>query len=148
VTYDVGVVILAEPVTDVGFGVLPEAWVVDALVKQARLTTVGYGIRDFEHGGGPPQGVGLGERYFAHVRYVNVTNRIGEMFIKHSANTSQGTGGTCNGDSGGPVFLPDQETVVGITSFGAQAAGQCTSISYAQRVDLLKVLVWLGGFLD
>jgi secreted trypsin-like serine protease len=139
--YDVGVVVLDTAVTNLGFGQLPLSGVVDDLEKGTLLTAVGYGVRSFERGGGPPQAAGIADRYRADVKFTNVTNVIGEMFIKHSNNKK---GGACFGDSGGPIFAPDQVTVLGVTAFGA---GLCTSQSYAQRVDRPDVLEWIAQFL-
>jgi len=71
ITHDVGVVILTEPVTGVGFGALPAAGAVDGLEMGTPLPAVGYGVRGFARGGGPPQADGLGVRYVATVKLVN-----------------------------------------------------------------------------
>jgi secreted trypsin-like serine protease len=60
----------------------------------------------------------------------------------------RGGEGTCSGDSGGALFLPDQTTVVAVTSFGN---GMCTGPGYYQRIDLPQILSWIneefGGLL-
>jgi hypothetical protein len=140
--YDVGVVVLDSPVTDLGYGELPEAGLVDTMGKGTRLTVVGYGATDFEVGGGPQEPVYLDVRHRATVKLINTNNRLGEMFIKtREASAGLGGEGTCFGDSGRPYFLPDQETVVGVTSFGTNAV--CAGVGYAQRVDLPEVLDWI-----
>jgi len=63
------------------------------------------------------------------------------MFIKYSNNQ---TGGTCSGDSGGPIYASDQVTVLGATSFGN---GLCTSNGYAQRIDRADILAFITSFL-
>lgn len=141
-TYDVGVLILAEPVAGITtFGVLPEAGTVADLDQGDGLTAVGYGIQGFDRGGGPPRPSALGTRYFATVEFVNVRNRIGDMFIKVRGNK----GGQCFGDSGGPLFAPDQVTILGVTAFGSN--GVCAGVGYSQRIDLPEVLAWIEGFL-
>jgi secreted trypsin-like serine protease len=50
----------------------------------------------------------------------------------------------CFGDSGGPLFLPDQQTIVGVTSWGTPEV--CRGPNYYQRVDLPGVLKWVGSF--
>jgi secreted trypsin-like serine protease len=68
------------------------------------------------------------------------------MFLKLSgASAGQGGEGTCFGDSGGPIFLPDQTTIVGINSFVTN--GRCAGVTYAQRMDLPRILNWVGRFL-
>jgi hypothetical protein len=139
-TYDVGVVVLDEPYEGVGFGSLPYERQVNDLGKGSTLTALGYGTRGFIRGGGPPQPVGLADRYVANVSFINANNALGDMFLKHSTNGSQGQGGTCSGDSGGPIFAADHATVLGVTSFGG---GNCNSVAYAQRIDHPDVLGWL-----
>jgi trypsin len=149
---DVGVVVLREAVrTGDGYGKLPRAGLVERFQTGKTLTAVGYGTRDFERGGGPPQPTGFAVRYRANVKYLGtngVDNRLGEdRFIKtREASAGEGGEGTCFGDSGGPYFLPrDQRTVVAVSSFGLN--GVCAGAGYAQRVDLPVVLRWVKTFL-
>ena len=144
-TDDVGVVVLDAPYVDVGFGQLPYAGQVSDLENGTILTAVGYGVRGFERGGGPPQPSGIAVRYVAPVQFINDNNRIGDMFIKHSANPAQAKGGTCFGDSGGPIFAPDQATVLGATSFGTNSV--CAGTGYAQRLDRPEILEWIASFI-
>jgi hypothetical protein len=137
--YDVGVVVLNQPVRMATYGALPAAGLVDTLKKGQRFTTVGYGVRTFDPGGG--------ERYKATVRLLDTKDpAIGEMFVKTTgAGLIQGKGETsCKGDSGGPLFVPDQQTIVGVTSFGI--APLCRGPGYYQRVDLPRVLKWVRTF--
>ena len=149
---DVGVVVLREAVrTGAGYGKLPRAGLVERFQTGKTLTAVGYGTRDFERGGGPPQPTGFAVRYRANVKYLGtngVDNGLGEdRYIKtREASAGEGGEGTCFGDSGGPYFLPrDQRTVVAVTSFGLN--GVCAGASYGQRVDLPVVLRWVRTFL-
>lgn len=138
--YDVGVIVLDEPVSMATYGALPDAGLVDTLDEGQLLTAVGYGVRGFD----PDSG----ERYRATVRLLDTTNAaIGDQFIKTTGVGIGGSGeGTCFGDSGGPLFLPDQETIVGVTSFG-RAPLPCRRPGYYQRMDLPRVLSWVGSFL-
>jgi len=52
--YDVGVVVLEEPVRMATYGALPDAGLVDTLKEGQRLTAVGYGATGFDIGGDPP----------------------------------------------------------------------------------------------
>jgi hypothetical protein len=63
--YDVGVVVLKQPVRMATYGALPAAGLVDTLKKGQRFTTVGYGVRTFDPSGG--------ERYKATVKLLNTT---------------------------------------------------------------------------
>jgi hypothetical protein len=137
--YDVGVIVLDEPVSMATYGALPEAGVVDALDEGQRLSVIGYGVRS----GFDPSS---GDRYRATVRLLNTNNAaLGDMFVKTSGVTIGGGGeGSCNGDSGGPLLLPDRETIMGVTSFGTVPL--CRGPGYYQRVDLPQVLSWVRSF--
>jgi secreted trypsin-like serine protease len=64
------------------------------------------------------------------------------MFVKTTGvNFINGKGeGSCSGDSGGPLFVPDQQTIVGVASFGYSV---CRGPVYYQRTDLPVVLKWV-----
>lgn len=147
---DVGVVVLDEPVSMATYGTLPRANRLDTLEKRTLLTAVGYGVRNFEVGGGPPSIGEFAIRYKATVEYLGTTGvdtGLGkDRFIKTSgASAGEGGEGTCFGDSGGPYFLPNQRTIVAITSFGLNDV--CAGVSYGQRIDLPVVLRWVHSFL-
>jgi hypothetical protein len=148
--YDAGVVVLKEPVRMPTYGTLPEAGLVDTLKKGQRLTAVGYGASRFDRGGdGPlPRAVYPDDRYRGTVRLLNTKDPdVGEMFVKTTGVSliKREGGGTCVGDSGGPLFLPDQQTIVGVTSFGV-GAPLCSGPGYYQRMDLPGVLKWVRSF--
>lgn len=149
--YDVGVVVLDRAVMMPTYGKLPDKNLVDSLHKGTRLTAVGYGATDFDVGGGPPREVYPDDRYRATVRYLGTSWNFGvdkasrDLWLKVRAGSmGQGGEGACFGDSGGPYFLPDQRTIVGVTSFGGQ---RCSGVNGVQRVDLPVVLNWVRSFL-
>jgi secreted trypsin-like serine protease len=150
--YDVGVVVLDEPVEMEAYGSLPDASVVDTLQKRSPLTVVGYGASDFATGGGAPQPIYPDIRQMATVEYLGtegMANLVGEdVFIKITGHgMGRGGEGICYGDSGGPVFLEDQRTVVAVNSFIPPSSFPCSGPEYAQRVDLPVVLEWVSSFL-
>ncbi|MEJ7754989.1 MAG: trypsin-like serine protease [Nocardioidaceae bacterium] len=51
-------------------------------------------------------------------------------------------GGTCFGDSGGPIFY--DRVIVGVTSYGYTS--NCRYIDGYQRVDIKDVQTWLARF--
>jgi len=55
----------------------------------------------------------------------------------------KGEGGTCNGDSGGPVFYGGYESniIVAVTSFGLNSL--CRGTDYAYRTDTDAVIAWI-----
>jgi secreted trypsin-like serine protease len=56
------------------------------------------------------------------------------------------TGGTCFGDSGGPLFLNDTLTIVAVTSFGLN--GNCAGTGGGYRIDQPDDLAWISSFLN
>jgi secreted trypsin-like serine protease len=148
--YDVGVVVLNEPVSMATYGALPEAGLVDTLKVGQRLTAVGYGVNGYGRIDSepplPPQPIVLGDRYRATVRLLDTRNpAVGEMYVKTTGINLTGEKGetTCSGDSGGPLFVPDQKTIVGVTSYGYPL---CRGPGYYQRMDLPRVLKWVRSF--
>jgi secreted trypsin-like serine protease len=57
-------------------------------------------------------------------------------------NDQHGTGGTCFGDSGGPVYLNGE--IVAVTSYGYTA--NCRYLGGYQRLDIPVVADWLATF--
>jgi hypothetical protein len=147
---DVGVVVLEKPVRLATYGTLPETGLVDTLKEGQRLTTVGYGANGFDLINKPPlppEPVFLGDRYRATVKLLNTKDTaVGEMFVKTTGVSLTGGKGeaSCYGDSGGPLFVGDQQTIVGVTSFGL--APLCRGPGYYQRMDLPGVLKWVRSF--
>ena len=150
IRYDVGVAVLEEPVKMASYGALPEAGLVETLKEGQRLTTVGYGATRFDIDSEPPpqlQPVFPDDRYRATVKLLNTIDPVvGEMFIKTTGvGLIKGKGaGSCFGDSGGPLFLPHQQTIVGVTS--GVSTPVCRGADYYQRVDLPRVLKWVRSF--
>jgi V8-like Glu-specific endopeptidase len=142
-TGDLGVVVLDTPVTPVnGFATLPGVGAVDAYVnaaakkQQARFTVSGYGLSDQD-----PVPVSFRERLTATSYAVNNEAPITEFNLKTTANASRGKGGTCNGDSGGPVFFYGTTVIAAVTSFGMN--GQCKGLDFSYRVDRAHLLAWI-----
>jgi hypothetical protein len=146
--YDVGVVVLDEPVKMASYGALPDEALVDTLKEGQRLTVVGYGASGYRLGGGlppKPQLVYPDDRYRATVRLLQTRPAVGEMLVKTTGTGIRGKGeSACHGDSGGPLFLPDQQTIVGVTSIGTLPV--CRGPYYYQRMDLPQVLKWVRSF--
>jgi hypothetical protein len=147
VRYDVGVAVLDKPVRMAGYGALPDAGLVDTLKEGQRLTAVGYGATGYEMDGElRPQLVSPGDRNRATVRLLNTNDAVGDMLVKTtgvSLITGKGEG-PCKGDSGGPLFVGDQQTVVGVTS--GSASSVCRGPAYYQRMDLPGALNWVRSF--
>ena len=72
---------------------------------------------------------------------INNEAPITQYNLKTTANASQGKGGTCNGDSGGPVFFYGTNVIAAVTSFGQN--GQCKGQDFSYRLDRAEVLSWI-----
>jgi hypothetical protein len=139
--YDVGVVVLNQPVRMATYGALPAAGLVDTLKKGQRFTTVGYGVRSFDPNGG--------ERYKATAKLLNSNPPLDAMFVRTTGFRGIGQGGesASSGDSGGPLFLPNQVTIVGVSSYvNVKLKRRLRTQPRFQRMDLHRVLKWVRSF--
>jgi hypothetical protein len=144
---DVGVVVLSEPVP-LGvvdeYATLPAAGAVDELENKTDIDLVGYGVQEQIHGGGPPVWTGPRVRLFAPSELVSGNFSHSDEFMRIALNHSQGTGGTCFGDSGGPDLLADTDTVLAVNSYVTNS--NCSGVGYSSRVDIEEVLDWINSF--
>jgi secreted trypsin-like serine protease len=76
---------------------------------------------------------------------VNLNSANNDGYNLQTQGNGNNRGGTCSGDSGGPVFLggPDSNLIVGVTSFGLNAL--CRGTDFAYRVDRTEVLDWIDS---
>jgi len=144
--WDIGIVVLDTPVTGITPAQLPEAGVTETLAMGTAIDVVGYGVQAKQVGGGPPQWTWNGQRYYAPTQLVASEQKNAELFIKLTANPGRGKGGICFGDSGGPDLLGGTATILAVNSFVTN--GNCSGVTYSQRVDLDPVLEWIGTFLQ
>ena len=148
--WDVGVIVLSEPVpTSVvsEYAQLPDVGIVDDLPAKTPIDYVGYGVNTRFVGGGPPVMGGPKLRLFAPGELVSPNNFVhAPWVVKLSLNASQGKGGTCFGDSGGPDLLAGTDTVIAVNSYVTNS--NCSGVGYSARVDRADVLDWIEGFLS
>lgn len=146
-TSDIGVVLLDEPVaTEDGYAALPEIGLLDGLATRRgpqypTFTVVGYGLQRVK-----PAIIDVIARLRADVGLINLTSALTDGFnLQHTNSPGQGhgPGGSCFGDSGGPVLLGD--VVVAITSFGTAT---CGGVGFGYRVDIEESQAFLMQFLD
>jgi hypothetical protein len=146
-THDVGLVILDQP-ADLGYAQLPEPNLLDQFAttrgkQDVTFTVSGYGLsyKQQEQNGKPNES--YRERLMAEATLVNLNSALNAGFNLQTNGNGKGKGGTCNGDSGGPVFLGGYESdlVVAVTSFGLNAL--CRGTDFAYRIDQPDVLNWI-----
>jgi secreted trypsin-like serine protease len=136
--HDIGVVVLDSPVEGINeFGELPTLGLLDELYRDGSLrgeefTSVGYGDQERTHepGSGSPA-FGDDERRMISTQLFRTLTK---NHLKLSQNPALGYGGSCWGDSGGPVFLGDASSnnLVALTSTGDAV---CTATSVNYRLD-------------
>lgn len=141
-TGDLGVVVLEKPLLTLdSYAQLPEPGAVDAYTASSarkddvRFTLSGYGVSQVK-----PR-VLVGKRLTAESQLINDGAPITEYNLKTSANGSQGKGGSCVGDSGGPVLQKGTDIVLAVVSFGRN--DNCTGVEYSYRVDRQDTLTWI-----
>jgi secreted trypsin-like serine protease len=146
ISHDVAVVILDVPIVMETYGQLASVGTLDQLTgpayKNLTFDVVGYGVQDWK-----PALQADTVRYWSTPKRVTDTSAVtGYNYIHHSANNGAvNTGGSCNGDSGGPIFLAGTSIVVGVTSWGIDP--NCAGPSIGYRTDIAESLEFLNLFL-
>ncbi len=144
---DVGVVVLDEPVDGItpmsiaGEGRLDE--IRKSQLRKTLFTAVGYGTEVRKPESGPQQPTPMS--YPLIRRYVDMPGqKLTHQILQTNGNEKDpfGTGGTCFGDSGGPVTLDGE--IVAVTSYGYTS--NCRYLGGYQRVEIAVVQDWLAGF--
>ena len=145
-THDVAVIVFDTPIAMSQYGRLPA---LGQALQTSRVDIVGYGVQNFAKPDPcdpscKPQEGDKWTRYTAPANVVNAESRLADEFIKLSATTSQGKGGTCFGDSGGPDLVAGTNVVVAENSF---AHDFCNGISYSYRLDTPQAQNFLAAYL-
>lgn len=149
-THDVGVVVLDEEVTMDTYGALPALGTLDELntakgLKDRVIRTVGYGQQSVK-----PEEQSDRVRYTSTSMIVTLKSALTDGYNLHTTNNpgkgQDVVGGSCFGDSGGPVFYPeDSNIVIGIVSFGLNS--NCRGADFAYRTDIADSQDFLAGYL-
>lgn len=148
-TNDVGVILLDEPVTMSTYGVLAPLGYLDTFKNQLGLQDtlfepVGYGVNSYK-----PVFEWIGDRYKGEQRIINLQNSFTNgynVMLTNNPGKGNGVGGTCSGDSGGPILKNNTNMVVAINSFGI--APWCKGNDFAYRADILNTYEFLDQFID
>ncbi|MCA1572543.1 MAG: trypsin-like serine protease, partial [Chloroflexi bacterium] len=145
---DVGVAILDQPIHLDEYGELAAVGSLNHLYDRQRgrqdvtFTVSGYGLSYSS----PVAVESFRSRLMAESKLVNVKAGNNAGFNLQTSGNGGGRGGTCSGDSGGPVFYPaDTNVVVAVTSFGLNA--YCRGTDFAYRTDTQAVHDWLQSVL-
>lgn len=142
--YDLGVVILDEPVSLDEYGQLPEQDVLDQMARRrgkqdVTFTAVGYGLQRSSPVFVEAERVRMVA--YPKLNAINAPGFTGDFSLLLSNNHA--TGGTCFGDSGGPNFIGNSLVIAGVTSYGLN--GNCAGTGGVYRVDRADDLDWLYG---
>jgi trypsin len=146
--HDVGVVVLDRPYLGVAAAQLPPANYLDGLangnggLNKQTFTLVGYGVfvEKPPDGKQKPQDVSDRTRRFTTAVGQNLSSQT--LKLAENEKDSRAGGGSCLGDSGGPVF--HSGLLVGDTSFGA---GQfCRSAGSHYRLDTADARSFLDDY--
>lgn len=145
--YDVGVIVLDRPVTNIEPAALAPLDYLEAFAQpklnRTIFTSVGYGTEVRKPASGPQKPTPESYPLIRRVAYQpgqKLTDQI--LQLNGNINDTRGTGGTCFGDSGGPTFLNDY--VVAVTSYTYNQV--CRYLGGYQRVDIEGVQDWLATF--
>ena len=154
---DVGLIILPEDqaVELPEYGQLAEAGFLEDTLTRPRgreditFTISGYGVT-FSN---PAKAVSFRERLMALTRLVNLneSHNTAGFNLALGGSPGGGRGGSCFGDSGGPVFYGEfsSNIIVGVTSWGFGFNRQtCGGPGFVYRTDTEAVIDWILGIVE
>lgn len=149
-THDVGLVILDKPITQTNqaslvtsYGSLASVGSLDRLAtrrgqQDVTFTASGYGLSLSN----PVKTVSFRKRLMATEQLINLNSHLTDGFnIQTTANPGNGQGGTCGGDSGGPLLYDSTNTIVAVNSFGLNQ--WCRGNDFMYRIDQAAVQAWI-----
>lgn len=139
--HDIAVVVFDKPISSIEPAALPEEGSLSSLPKAQKFTSVGYGAYEVTNGPG-------GHRYLyddVRQRATGTLNATNKSWLRISMNPSTDNGGTCYGDSGGPNFLGDTDTIAATTITG-DAVCRSTNVDY--RLDTRSARSFLDDYVE
>ena len=143
-TRDAGLVILDQPIDVSEYGKLAAPGFLDELAtrrghQELTFTSSGYGLTLSN----PVHVLSFRERLMAKSRLNNLRSHNTDGFNLQTNGNGDDRGGTCSGDSGGPVFYGGYRSnnIVAVTSFGMNA--YCRGVDFSYRTDRRAVIRWI-----
>ena len=146
-TSDVGLVILDAPVQTV----YPEIDTYASLAapgtldqygtgQDATVTVSGYGLSSTN----PAMTESYRSRLMATTFITNLrSHNTAGYNVQIATNPGGGRGGTCFGDSGGPILIDDSDVIVAVNSYVLGAGKTCGGTAFAYRTDSEEVISWI-----
>jgi hypothetical protein len=147
-TLDVGLVILDAPVQTVypnidTYASLAAPGTLDAYGTgpTATVTVSGYGLTYTN----PTKTISYRSRLMAQTFILNlVSHNTAGFNVQLATNPGGGRGGTCFGDSGGPVLVDDTDVIAAVNSYVlGQRLTTCKATAFAYRTDQQAVIDWI-----
>jgi len=148
-THDAGVVILDQPITLPKYGQLPTAGLLESLGrgrKNTLFTVSGYGMTLRVSVHTKLSNVSFRERLMAQSSLIDFDrNQWTDGYNLQTQGNGDSRGGTCSGDSGGPILLggASSNTIVAVTSFVLNEL--CRGTNFGYRIDRQEVLDWINS---
>jgi hypothetical protein len=143
-TKDAGLVILDQRIQVSEYGKLAAPGFLDQLAtkrgqQELTFTSSGYGLTLSN----PVHTLSFRERLMAESRLNNLRSHNTDGFNLQTNGNGDERGGTCSGDSGGPVFYGRyrSNTIVAVTSFGMNS--YCKGVDFSYRTDRKAVIKWI-----
>ena len=143
-TRDAGLVILDQAIQVPEYGKLVAPGFLNDLAtrrgqQSLTFTSSGYGLTLSN----PVSTTSFRERLMAKSTLTNLRSFNTDGFNLQTNGNGDGRGGTCSGDSGGPVFyggFPSNK-IVAVTSFGMNS--YCKGVDFSYRTDRKAVIGWI-----
>ena len=136
---DIAVIVFDKPIKGIELATLTTEGYLDTvtLTQDTEFVSVGYGDTEYTNAPGGPTNTHPWTRMYATGRF----NALGPGYLRLTQNPATGDAGTCDGDSGGPIFYGD--VLVPIVSTSAIF---CKATNVGQRLDTADAQAFLSQY--